>query len=207
MIDAVFNSISQMFTPALRRVLLKAAGLALIVIAIIGIFLHRLLAAWAETGANWAEQTSGFAPHAVWAVLAWVLSFVAGLGIVTGADLRDQTLAFLQQHFGKAGPWYHAISRGQDDRPVVADRPRKSVGSETTFAQDLSAPADIEAGVLAMLDEAWAYCEKSGITGRTVTVKVKYADFQIVTRSHTGTAPFISNISLLVEFDKVVTIE
>ncbi len=114
------------------------------------------------------------------------------LGIVTGADLRSQTLAFLQQNFGKAGPWYHAISRGQDDRPVVADRPRKSVGSETTFAQDLSAPADIEAGVLAMLDEAWAYCEKSGITGRTVTVKVKYADFQIVTRSHTGTAPFTS---------------
>ena len=111
------------------------------------------------------------------------------LGIFTGVDLRNQTLAFLQEQFGKAGPWYHAISRGIDDRPVVADRPRKSVGSETTFAQDLSQPADIEAGVRAMLDDVWAYCEKGGIVGRTVTVKIKYADFQIVTRSHTSAAP------------------
>ncbi len=118
------------------------------------------------------------------------------LGIFTGADLRNQTLAFLQEQFGKAGPWYHAISRGIDERAVVADRPRKSVGSETTFAQDLSQPADIEAGVLAMLDDVWAYCEKGGITGRTVTVKIKYADFQIVTRSHTSVAPLTDRATI-----------
>lgn len=112
-----------------------------------------------------------------------------GLGIFTGADLRNQTLAFLQEHFGKAGPWYHAISRGIDERPVVADRPRKSVGSETTFAQDLHQPADVEAGVKAMLDDVWAYCERTKIVGRTVTVKIKYADFQIVTRSHSSLTP------------------
>jgi DNA polymerase-4 len=68
------------------------------------------------------------------------------LGIFTGSDLRRQSLAFLQQHFGKPGPWYHAISNGEDHRPVVPDRPRKSSVSETTFSNDLTDPADIEAG-------------------------------------------------------------
>ncbi|MCW5746691.1 MAG: DNA polymerase IV [Alphaproteobacteria bacterium] len=111
------------------------------------------------------------------------------LGIFTGADLRRQSLVFLQQHFGKSGPWYYAISRGLDDRPVVADRRRKSIGSETTYPQDLDQPADIEAGVLAMLDDVWAHCERTGTAGRTLTVKVKYADFQIITRRHTHGGP------------------
>jgi DNA polymerase-4 len=69
---------------------------------------------------------------------------------------------FLRQHFGKSGAWYHAIARGEDDRPVVPDRPRKSSGSETTFANDLTDPAAIEAGVQAMADEVWDWCEKRG---------------------------------------------
>src|SRR5882724_7115979 len=78
------------------------------------------------------------------------------LGIFTGADLRQQTIEFLKQRFGKSGPYYYAIARGQDDRPVVADRPRKSVGSETTFQEDVTDPIAIEAGVLAMADGVWA---------------------------------------------------
>src|SRR5262249_58688938 len=85
MIDAAFKALSQMFAPALRHVLLKAVGLALILIVIIGILMQRVLAAWAESGANWAEQATGFAPHAVWATLAWVLSIMAGFGIITRA--------------------------------------------------------------------------------------------------------------------------
>ena len=107
------------------------------------------------------------------------------LGIFTGADLKRQSLAFLQQHFGKAGAWYHAIANGEDDRPVVPDRPRRSAGSETTFSTDLTDPADIEAGVQAMADEVWAWCEKARAFGRTVTVKIKYADFRQITRSRT----------------------
>ena len=60
------------------------------------------------------------------------------LGIETGADLRAKSLAFLQQHFGKSAAWYLGIANGEDDRPVVADRQRKSSGSETTFARDLT---------------------------------------------------------------------
>jgi DNA polymerase IV len=105
------------------------------------------------------------------------------LGILTGADLRKQSLAFLQQHFGKSGCWYYAIANGEDDRPVVPNRPRKSSGSETTFANDLTDPADIEVGVLAMAEQVWTWCEKGNAYGRTVTVKIKYADFRQATRS------------------------
>ncbi|MDP1601077.1 DNA polymerase IV [Phenylobacterium sp.] len=105
------------------------------------------------------------------------------LGIFTGADLRRQSLEFLERHFGKSGPWYHAISRGVDERPVNPDRERKSSGAETTFQRDLLDPREIEAGVLSMADDVWDWCEKTGARARTVTVKVKWADFKQVTRS------------------------
>ena len=111
------------------------------------------------------------------------------LGIVTGADLKAQSLEFLQQTFGKAGTYYHAIARGRDDRRVVPDRPRKSVGSETTFMEDLGRPEEIEQGVAAVLGDVWSWCERTGMAGRTVTVKIKYADFRIVTRSRTLPEP------------------
>jgi DNA polymerase-4 len=118
------------------------------------------------------------------------------LGIFTGGDLRRQSLAFLQQHFGKSGPWFLAISNGEDHRPVVPDRPRKSSGSETTFSNDLTDPADIEAGVQAMADEVWAWCEKARAFGRTVTVKIKYTDFRQATRSRTLPAIITSQETL-----------
>jgi DNA polymerase-4 len=105
------------------------------------------------------------------------------LGIETGADRRRQTLDFLQRNFGKAGSWYYEIARGRYDRLVQPDRQRKSSGSETTFSEDLFDPVQIEAGVIAMADDVWAWCEKTNARGRTVTVKIKWADFQISTRS------------------------
>ncbi|WP_346401377.1 DNA polymerase thumb domain-containing protein [Brevundimonas nasdae] len=119
-----------------------------------------------------------------------------GLGIRTGADLRRQSRAFLQHHFGKSGPWYYAIARGEDDRPVNPDRTRKSSGSETTFASDLTDPDAIEAGVMAVADDVWAWCEKTGSRGRTVTVKVKWADFQQSTRSRSLSEPVASRQAL-----------
>lgn len=114
------------------------------------------------------------------------------LGIHTGADLRNQSMEFLEEYFGKAGTWYHAIARGQDERRVVPNRPRKSVGSETTFMEDLGRQAEVEQGVASVLDDVWSYCERTGVLGRTVTVKIKYADFQIVTRSRTLNEPVTS---------------
>jgi DNA polymerase-4 len=105
------------------------------------------------------------------------------LGIETGADLRRQTLDFQQGNFGNAGSWYYDIARGQDDRPVQTDDERKSSGSETTFSEDLIDPIQIEAAEIAMADDVWAWCEKTNARGRTVTVKIKWADFRISTRS------------------------
>ncbi|MFN3745617.1 MAG: DNA polymerase IV [Hyphomicrobiaceae bacterium] len=118
------------------------------------------------------------------------------LGIFTGADLKRHSLAFLQQHFGKSGPWYYSLARGEDHRAVVPDRPRKSSGSETTFSRDLIEPSEIEAAVCEMADDVWAWCEKTRACGRTVTVKIKYADFQLATRSRTFDAPISSREAL-----------
>jgi CysZ protein len=100
MIDAIAKALTQLLSPSLRRVLLKAVGLAVLLIVITGIGMQRLLASLADSGATWAEQTAGMAPHSVWAALAWILSIMAGLGIVTGAlFLMPAVTAFVGSFF------------------------------------------------------------------------------------------------------------
>jgi DNA polymerase-4 len=105
------------------------------------------------------------------------------LGIETGLDLRAQSMAFLQQHFGKSGAYYYWIARGVDDRPVLANRIRKSVGAENTFSADLFTFEEARDALLPIIDKVWRYYESAGTRGRTVTLKIKYADFQQITRS------------------------
>lgn len=133
-----------------------------------------------EMGATWVETLPVAKFHGIGPVTAEKMK---RLGIESGADLRAQSLEFLARHFGSSAEWYHAIARGQDYRPVDPDRERKSSGSETTFDRDLTDAAEIEAGVLRMADDVWAWCEKAQMFGRTVTVKAKFADFRQVTRS------------------------
>jgi DNA polymerase IV len=105
------------------------------------------------------------------------------LGIFTGRDLKAQSLSFLQERFGKAGSFYHAIARGIDPRPVRPDRVRKSIGAENTFPKDLTGFEAMKAELQPLLDTVWRHCEQTGIRGRTVTLKVKYEDFRQITRS------------------------
>jgi DNA polymerase IV len=105
------------------------------------------------------------------------------LGIRTGLDIRNQSLAFLQEHFGKAGTYYYWISRGIDERPVRANRIRKSVGAENTFFTDLTDFDAMVAELGPLIDKVWRHCESAGSRGRTVTLKIKFADFDIITRS------------------------
>lgn len=105
------------------------------------------------------------------------------LGIFTGLDMRNQTLEFMQANFGKSGAYYYWISRGVDDREVRASRIRKSVGAETTFSQDLTAFDAMAAELQPLIDKVWRHCADKGSRGRTVTLKVKFNDFQIITRS------------------------
>lgn len=119
-----------------------------------------------------------------------------GLGIETGRDLRAQTLPFLQQHFGKSGTHYYWIARGIDERRVRPDRIRKSVGAENTFSDDLFNSGEAEIELQPIIAKVWRYCEKAGIRGRTVTLKVKYADFQQITRSRTLSQPVASEAEI-----------
>jgi DNA polymerase IV len=111
---------------------------------------------------------------------------MARLGIKTGFDLRAQTLGFLQQHFGKAGAYYYWAARAVDERPVRADRIRKSVGAENTFPADLFTFEAAREALQEIIVKVWQHCEGSGFRGRTVTLKVKFANFQQITRSRTG---------------------
>jgi DNA polymerase IV len=92
-------------------------------------------------------------------------------------------VAFLQANFGKAGAHYYWISRGVDQRPVRANRVRKSVGAENTFSTDLTDFTAMVAEPQSLIDKVWSHCELAGSRGRTVTLKVKFADFEIITRS------------------------
>jgi DNA polymerase-4 len=135
-----------------------------------------------DMGSTWVQTLPVTRFHGVGPVTAAKMN---RLGIETGGDLRSKSLGFLEKHFGSSAEWYYRIARGIDDRPVNPDRERKSSGSETTFDRDLVEPAEIEAGVLGQADEVWAWCEKTHEFGRTVTVKIKFADFQQITRSRT----------------------
>ena len=105
------------------------------------------------------------------------------LGIETGLDLRAQTKSSLHQHFGKSGLYFYWIARGIDDRLVRPDRIRKSIGAENTFSVDLFTFDAAQDALLPIVDKVWRHCEGTGARGRTVTLKVKYTDFQQVTRS------------------------
>jgi DNA polymerase-4 len=108
------------------------------------------------------------------------------LGIRIGLELRAQSLGLLREHFGKAGSYYYWAARGIDERPVRANRVRKSVGAENTFPIDLFTYEAAQDQLRDIIDKVWGYCERSGTRGRTVTLKVKFANFRQITRSRTG---------------------
>jgi DNA polymerase-4 len=118
------------------------------------------------------------------------------LGIQTGLDLRRQSRAFLAEHFGKSADYYYGVARGIDDRPVEADRVRKSVGAETTFERDLTKWEEVAPALDAVFAKVWSASTRGGHTGRTVTVKVKHADFQQITRRRSFLEPVASQREL-----------
>ena len=107
------------------------------------------------------------------------------LGLYTGLDMRNQSLEFMQANFGKAGSYYYWISRGVDNREVRANRIRKSVGTENTFSSDLTEFDAMLSELQPLIDKVWRHCEDKSTRGRTVTLKVKFADFELSSRSRT----------------------
>ncbi len=122
---------------------------------------------------------------------------MARLGIVTGADLRAQSLAFLAHNFGSSGEYYYNLARGICHRQVKPNRPWKSIGAEDTFLEDLTEEAALVAELDRISQTVWRRASEKAIGGRTVTLKVKYRDFQILTRARSLDRPVADRVEFL----------
>ncbi|MEP0915158.1 DNA polymerase IV [Leptolyngbya sp. GB1-A1] len=111
------------------------------------------------------------------------------LGIRTGADLKQWSQGDLVHHFGKVGQYHYKIARAEDDRPVHPNRIRKLIGAENSYDPDLSDRAQIETALEEVADTLLRRLDNQRTVGRTLTLKVKYADYQQVTRSRTLLTP------------------
>lgn len=114
---------------------------------------------------------------------------MVALGIITGADLRDFGFDALSRHLGSSASYFHRAAHGDDDRPVRLDRAPKSVGAERTFDRNLTAEADLLDALSPVIDAVWRRIERAGVAGRTLTLKVKFADFSVISRAATRTLP------------------
>lgn len=121
----------------------------------------------------------------IWGVGQKTAEHMHRLGIFTGADLRRMSKQHLVQEFGKAGLLFYDFARGIDERPVISEWERKSVSCEQTFMEDIYTPEAVMTALSRTLDELLRRLAKSGFRGRTLTLKVKYGDFQQISRSIT----------------------
>jgi len=124
--------------------------------------------------------------EALWGVGPVTAKKLRAIGVTQLVDIRAIDFALLERTVGSLAEWLLGLSRGIDERPVEPERERKSISSETTFARDLSGLADIERELDALAAEVADALERKGLVARTVTIKVRYADFTTVTRSHTA---------------------
>jgi DNA polymerase-4 len=112
-------------------------------------------------------------------------SKMRALGITNGASLKTWSLNDLVSRFGKAGHYFYEVAHGMDNRPVVSHRERKSIGAERTFASDLTTLAEMQQRLSEIASEVERRMQQQSRMARTVTLKVKFADFRQITRSHT----------------------
>ncbi|MBS1847710.1 MAG: DNA polymerase IV [Actinobacteria bacterium] len=129
---------------------------------------------------------AGLPVDEIWGVGPATLRRLAAIGVATIGDLAAIPPGVLEQRFGTAtGAKLSALARGVDDRPVVADRPARSIGHEETFAADLVTPQAVATEVLRLADATAERLREHGLEGRTVQLKIRYGDFTTITRSQT----------------------
>ncbi len=114
---------------------------------------------------------------------------MARLGIETGADLAEKDREWLARNFGSFGDYLYRAARGIDLRPVRTNRIRKSIGGERTFSEDISAESDLRDTLERIIDIVWERIEAKKAKGRTITLKLKFNDFQIATRARSQPHP------------------
>ena len=128
----------------------------------------------------------GHQVEALWGVGPATATRLHALGVRSVGDLAAIPPETLVRRVGKAsGLHLAALSRGEDPSPVTPDRPAKSIGHEETFSQDLVDPVELERHVLRMAESVATMLRGSSSAARTVTVKIKFKDLSLVTRSHT----------------------
>ena len=121
----------------------------------------------------------------IWGVGQKTAEKMHRMGIFTGLDLRNMSLTRLTQEFGKMGQVFYDFSRGIDNRPVISEWERKSVSCEQTFESDISENSAVTIHLYHTVLELVRRIEKNDFEGRTLTLKVKFLDFQQITRSIT----------------------
>ena len=123
------------------------------------------------------------------------------LGIFTGIDLKQKSVEFLRENFGKSGDYYYHVVRGIHNSEVKPNRIPKSVGAERTFDENLSSEVFMLQRLENIATELEKRLKKSKISGKTVTLKIKYSDFTLQTRSKT-LPYYIADKSLILETTK-----
>ena len=125
-------------------------------------------------------------------------------GISTGADLAALSVEEATSMFGKHAQYWFNLARGVDHREVKPNRERKSVGAEDTFHQDIQNLGDAGKLMAPLIEKVWRVCQARELHGRTVTLKVKYSDFEQITRSRSRTSPIASLQELTGIVDELV---
>lgn len=125
------------------------------------------------------------------------------MGVSNGADLRQVPPELLINEFGKRGQFYHDIAHGRDERAVKSERQHKSVGSETTFRDNLIDDTKLLPQIYAQNADAFHQMHTKQLIAYTITLKIKYADFTQITRSHTLSTAFSSAESAHYWLDKL----
>lgn len=122
-------------------------------------------------------------------------------GIFTGADLKTKSLAYLESNFGKSGRYYYDVVRGIHNSAVKPNRTRKSLAAERTFSTNLSSEVFMLEKLEHIAEEVSKRLKSNKVAGKTVTLKIKYSDFSLHTRSKT-LPYFVSDKALLLETAK-----
>ncbi|HUH26164.1 MAG TPA: hypothetical protein VLY87_06020, partial [Flavobacterium sp.] len=120
------------------------------------------------------------------------------LGIFTGADLRLKSLDFLEEHFGNSGKHFYELSRGINNSPVVPNRFPKSIGAERTFNENITTVVYLKEKLNDICEEVSNRLQKRNLSGKTITLKIKYSDFTLQTKSFT-LPYYISSFDLLLD--------
>ena len=128
------------------------------------------------------------------------------LGIYTGKDLKLKSKDYLDQHFGKSGHYYYHVVRGIHNSEVKPNRIRKSLAAERTFSENLSSEIFMLEKLEHISEEVSKRLKKSKVAGKTITLKIKYSDFTLQTRSKT-LHYFISDAALIMDTVKALLIQ